>query len=389
MDYKECVQSKVEIVFQIAGRYMSDQLAPAQAREQLGSEMENIRPAQLDAVKAELGKWLREAGSLIKTEKLFDLFKPYLPLPYHNLAKGHPLKNYYEENGCVRNFLLEIDNMEGEEASVDAWRNIYALMKKYEIHVKRLEKNFFPFMVSAGFRLQVEKAKGSAKQLVDQIQTNIDRLDGEDIIEFLVDQRNLTKKASDYLDLEERVLFPKALSGLTQQDFQELRASDDLYGYVYISLPDEYVPEEEKTGTNPETVLQCQPDLTKRSPFIPDKIKQKLLKGEEKQITYLHNEGGNAFLITYSLLKETTGVPEMDRPAERSIDSSTCLSELFVSYPAFKEDFYDLDDELKDLRGQLGMEILKDATVGMLAKSLRMETNELTDKIIKLIENYR
>lgn len=478
MDYRERIQSKLDIVFQIAGGYLSEQLTAAETKEQMDREMVSIRPAQWEAVKIELGIRLKAAGSL-EAEKLFDLFKAYLPPPYHQLEAGHPLRNYQEEINSVRSCLLAIDEMEGEEMTLESWREVYAAMRGFEVHVRRQEKNLYPLMASVGLRLQAEKAKASGNAVISQIRQNEALLDQGEIIEFLVNQRSLTQIVTEYLELEERVLFPKALSKLTNQDFQELRASDDQEGYAFIAQPGIFILKEEKVRTDSEFILQNLLTAKKMdmvyytlsgelvssmvSRFgdriadaglpIPAEIKERLLNGPEQQIRSLYHEGEATFLVTYSLATDDLGksqgilkitedmseiresrngsaeradpkaikvtgresaerpglkeIQEMDKDnagesipkgfqalagrckrEERTIDSTTLISELFRMYPEFQADFYGLDEELQGLKGQWGMELLKGATVGMLAKSLRMETDDLVDGINGLLENY-
>jgi len=139
-----------------------------------------------------------------------------------------------------------------------------------------------------------------------------------------------------YLDLEERVLYPNALITFTARDFAELRGLDDQEGYAYIDLPAEFIPK----------------------------------------------EGG-------SFIRKEPGREGPEKKTEnRDIDSTQNIAELFRKYPGFRKDFYGLDEELKGLQGPLGMEILKESTVGMLAKSIRIEPADLAGRINNLLKSY-
>lgn len=436
MDYRERIETKVGILFQIADQYLSGQIPFEEAKELMGGEMASIRPAQLEAMKTELGERLTAEDNPAKSEKLFQLFRNYLPPPYHKLQAGHPLRNYYEENSMARSVLLAIDEMEGEEAARSDWREKYEFLSEFTVHISRLENNFYPLLIPIGMRLQVEKAKDLGKAIRDGISENLVRLENGKTFDFLLHQRNLSQNLMSYLDLEERVLYPKTLMSFTDLDFADIRRLDDQEGYAFIKCPAEFIPKEDrrflpkeagKDGTDPELILSAflaakdmgviyynlagevisvmGDPITEADLPIPEEIRRELLNGSEKKKEYFCRQGNQDCLITYSTVtdrlgkwqgllkiketisggKEFAGVKEFDGEA---IDSTQNIAELFRMYPRFRQDFYDLDDELKELQGLFGMEILKESTIGMLAKSLRIDAAELVDRINKLLKSY-
>lgn len=351
MNYRERIEAKVNVIFQITDQYMSGQIPYQEAKEQVNSEMIRIRPAQFEAVKAELGKRLKDAGSQVKSEKLLELFKNYLNPPYTKLESGHPLRNYYEENSAVRSCLVRVDEMESEEVTLDSWRNIYELLSGFKVHLKRQEKNFYPLMLPFEMRLQIEKAKELGDTIIHEIYKNQDMLKNGDIIDFLFNQRNMTQIIMNYLDLEERVIFPKALMSLNNQDFRNLRTLDDLEGYIYIRQPADFIPKEnirtfssgedysyhteikkKETGKvrtdfglllpallatkdigiiyytlSGEIVFVIGSEITEMDLHISEETRQVLLNGIKNQQKYWYNQGDRTFLITYSIVIDSFG----------------------------------------------------------------------------------
>lgn len=454
MDYRERIDAKVGMLFQIADQYVTGQISLEQAKESVGLEMVHIRPAQIEAMKIELGERLKKEDQT-KSEKLFELFQPYLSPPFHKLQDGHPLKIYFEENSRVRSYLLTIDQMEGESVAQEDWQEIYDLLGAFRVHIERQTKNFYPRLIALGLRLQTEKAKELGTAILDEIEKNRVRLEKGDLLDFLYNQRSLSQSLMNYIDLEERVLFGKALAGFAPQEFAELRKLDDQEGYAYIEPSAEFVPREKtstgmatqgsnleaqtgskeaQTGSeeaqspanlkNPDTsqelilpallsakemgVIFYSPSGTVVSMLgepikaqdqaLPEEIRRSLVDGTEKLKKFFAKKRNQMLLITYSLVRDQLGTLQgilMTRenlgeiPTEnRKIDSSQNIVELFKMYPKFQEDFYEMDEDLKGLRGPYGMEILKETSVGMLAKSLRMETDALVDQINQLLESY-
>jgi DUF438 domain-containing protein len=444
MDYRERTEAKVGVAFQIADQYLSDKIPLEEAKNQLAGEMANIRPAQFESIKMKLGEKLRVADSQVITEKLLNLFQNYLPFPYSRLELGHPIRNYYEENRIVRSFLVRVDEMEGEEATVDTWKEIYERLSQFQIHIKRQEKNFYPLLLPAGMRLQIEKVKELGDAIIHEISNNQEILKSGDLFRFIFHQRSLTQIFMNYLDLEERVILPKALRSLTEETFTELKRSDDMDGYVYIDKPADFIPKDTpKIGVDHgmllpavlasremglvyytltgEIVSVLGEQITKEDLPITEGTRQAILNDSEKKLKYWYNKGNKRFLITYSLvmdhqknrlgiLKTKEDISEIlalsreclegnqsdqtvktDQDiirAAKIIDTNQKISELFARYPKFQIDFYHLDEELMGLKGLMGAEILKEATVGMVAKSLRVDPAVLAAKINKLLDTY-
>ena len=434
MDYQERIDGKVGMLFQIAEHYLSGQVSLEQAKESIGFEMVHIRQSQVEAMKTQLGQRLNELDSA-NAKKMFQLFQPYLSPPFHKLQDGHPLKNYFEENGRMRDFLLQLDQMEGAMAAQEDWEEFYTLLRGFRLHIERQTKNFYPLLASKGLRLQIEKAKSLGEAILDSFEKNYILLEKGKLLDFLYQQRSLSQNLMDYMNLEERVLYGKALGELTLQEFIDLRKSDDAVGYAYIETPLEFQlrerqsavmePEKEKGKSenhdvSPDRILSellsakemnailydpygklvsvMGEPAEPRDQLLEEKVRQNLLSGDEKKKRFFFQEDNQMFLITYSLVMDEQGVLQGFlktkenlsgiRTDHRRVDSSQNIGELFKIYPKFQEDFYELDEDLKGLKGPFGMEILNESSIEMLAKSLRMDTEMLVDQINQLLKGY-
>jgi DUF438 domain-containing protein len=382
MDYRERIEVKVGILFQAVDQYLSEQISMEEAKERISIEMASIRPAQFEAVKRELEKRLKRSGDGTASQKLFQLFGNYLTPPYHKLREGHPLRNYSEEAAYARSVLLQIDEREEEETPEEEWQRLYELLRGFSVHIIRQEKNFYPLLTAKGLGPQVERAKELGSQASKALAENRVRLENGVLIDFLYYQRSLSKTYSKYLDLEERTLYIRGLSLLSSDDFATLRKKDDEEGYAYIEQPVEFIPEENSwigVGSPTDDALIKSSDYSGDPvPNIPVQIKSLLLQRNGDPLHYDIKEGGRTYRVTYSLLDE----PDAQVGADQNI------AELFRTYPRFQEDFFRLDEELVSLKGPFGMELLNDSTVEMMAKSLRIDTNNFLDRINQLLKSY-
>lgn len=430
------IQTKIGTIFQIADLYLLGKIQIEEAKEQIYNEMVDIRPVQFEAFKNELGKRIIKVNDDEETKKLLSLFANDLPFPYKKIKEGNPLRNYCEENNRVRRHLIEIDEMEGKDESFDVWMDLYESLSKYKIHIQRLKKNFYPLMIPLGMSRHVQNAEKLGERIIDNITKNQKLLNDGDILNFLLNQRQLIMNFMDYLKLEEKVLLLKASELMTNEDLLGLRNQDDLEGYAYIEKPIYFVPKENQNiflkkdpmdaqvdmdknknyglllwalleakkinliyfGLSGELLYSVGEEIEESDRYLSEKTKQLLLRERKEQRRSMVQRGNKSYLITHCLVKDHQGKPqgflmikEEQHDLEdikKTVDSNQNIAELFDLYPKFKEDFFNLDKELVGLKGPMGMELLKESTIEMLAKSLGIDTKVFMDQINELIERY-
>jgi hypothetical protein len=150
-----------------------------------------------------------------------------------------------------------------------------------------------------------------------------------------------------------------------------------------------------------ENLIFCLGDTLTEGDFqIPNQVSGFLkLRGTPIKIRRIEN--GRSFLITYSLVKDRTGNTQgilltkqdkgkgAEKPEQPAgITREQDLSELFEKYPGFRSDFFTLDEQLRGLNDPLALKMIQQATVGELAKSLRLDPDELAEKIQGLLNAY-
>ncbi|QIB68712.1 hypothetical protein Ami103574_04975 [Aminipila butyrica] len=335
MDYRQGIEAKVGLLFQIADQYLSAQISLEQAKDLIRVEMGHIRPAQYEGMKKELAKRLQESGGRSNPGKLFELFQNYLTPPFQKLPKGHPLRIYLAENVCVRGYLVQMDELEEEGASLEDWVALYETLSHFAVHIKRQEKNFYALCTSSEIYSQAQTAEDLGRAVLEELEKNRERLINENIFDFLYYQRTLSQMLMRYLDLEERVLYPEVLLRLTEEDFAALRRLDDQEGYAYIPHPEEFVPQAPEPGAALEaratadvilrSVLAAKElkiifynlsgkavfseggSLAAKEKQLPKAVRQDLLKDSCRQQKHCIKEAEETLLVTYSAVRDDRG----------------------------------------------------------------------------------
>ncbi|WP_426350333.1 hypothetical protein ACPWSR_03585 [Alloiococcus sp. CFN-8] len=320
---------KVKAIFQIVQEYFYGKMSIEEAKSFIFGEMAFIRPKEFAAVKLELRIWLDK--NIWDKDCLLRLFEDYLSPSYSFLEEGHPLKIYQEENNRIRDFLEKADELQEKEVALEEWKATFKLLDNFNKHYRRQQKNFYPLLIQLEMKEEIERVNELGDCIIKEMKLNLNLLCEGNTIEFLYYLRELLNRITNFLTFEERVLFSKALSKLSNLDFQELRKIDDIEGYIqgYIPLP------------------------------YGDRMDKEPVR------EYKRNEVSREIL-----------------------DGRDNIKSLFYKYPKLKRSFYSIHEDLMGLKTPMGRDLLKNSTIAMVAKSLGWKEEELIRKINQLIESY-
>jgi hypothetical protein len=145
---------------------------------------------------------------------------------------------------------------------------------------------------------------------------------------------------------------------------------------------------------------------------LPGRVAYELNKTGKPQRRVIDAEDGSgAYVVTYAIARDHGGNPHgylMTRqradgfpsgaradgdgaPAvsgRAAVTPDTGMAELFSAYPLLWKDRGKLDEELSGLGDPMALEMLRQATVGELARSLGADTGRLISKINELARGY-
>lgn len=246
MNTNKQYSQKVNSILEQARLYSIGKIKLEEAKENITLEMLNIRPCQYEEFKSRLGEKLRTSINVEEVKKLMQVFDGYIPFPFKELTEGHPIRNYFEENIKMRNLLIEIDKTENQEVLIDYWIKIYDTMKNYELHIKRQEANLYVYLEKVGMIEEVRKAKSYGMKIIMELEKNINYLKKGDSFNFLFSQRDFMSDVMNYLELEERILFPGAVINLEEEDFITIKKDDDETGYSFVQKVLDFTPNGDK-----------------------------------------------------------------------------------------------------------------------------------------------
>lgn len=437
--YSNRIETKALVILQMAEGYRTGKMSLEKAREALNEPMRYLRPIEHVALKEQLSIALESVKTEVEGQRLAQLFSTYFPPPYDKLPLGHPICHYYLENVRLKEVLLEADQLLEGNSTVADWKRVYDRLQPYHKHLERNRKNLYPKLekqLSEGLEKKLKEMENEVKRqlsdMADQVEKELDHL-------FLLDQQQLIKNLSLLMELEEKGVYTRALEVLSSETWQVIRVLDDACGYAYISVSEPF----DATATSPFTrqpshvpwPIESEAFLEALTSFdsatlalfdpkgrllcrrgtalsasdnLEEKVTQWFLNKDNKRLKGLTCLEGRDYLVSYTKIPRETDyfiLKTMEAHSTQYLDldalavvedyekdgltpeDERTLQEIFKAYPQLEASFFDLYEELKDLKNDpMGTELVQNATVKMLATALSIAPYELALKMNSLLE---
>lgn len=173
-------------------------------------------------------------------DDLLDVFKDVLVVNNLNLPKGHPIQTYADEAAVLKVLAIEIGLKIGRKFVKNQWLELYEKLNKINVHFSRKQHQLFPALERKGFDRPSKIMWTFDDRVRDAIKAAYQLLKEDKDEAFLQAQPNVIFLVEDILQKENDVLYPTSLKLLTEDDFVEMRKSDDEIGYCLIDNPPAY-----------------------------------------------------------------------------------------------------------------------------------------------------
>jgi len=183
---------------------------------------------------------------------------------------GHPIFTFRMENEVIVRLLEamaeSINNWdEGQTSALEALRRQAVDLKNIEKHYSRKENLLFPYLEKKGFEGPSMVMWGVHNEIRGQLREfeaaiQVENPDQDAAAKLFVPLGNTIR---EMIYKEEKILFPEALSRLTDAEWAEIRAQEDQIGYFNVDPQSDWQPDSspksistsQSKGTNMEDLL--------------------------------------------------------------------------------------------------------------------------------------
>lgn len=168
-----------------------------------------------------------------------------------NITQGHPVHTYLLETQLIHELVKELENVDVTN-DYQKYYNIFNHLSTVEKRFARKENQLFPFLEKRGWTNPSQNMWSFHDTIRDIFRLVRKNLEEQDVAavnrntEFLID--NLLR----LLEVEQRVLFPRAMEILTEEDWVNMRQGEEEIGWMLHKEPAKYPAEEAKEDIKEE-----------------------------------------------------------------------------------------------------------------------------------------
>ena len=172
--------------------------------------------------------------------------------------EGHPVYVFKQENLALRAAILRIrriidqygktEDAELKDQLLQGLTRQFDLLGQFENHYTRKEKVFFPIMERYGHDSPPKVMWGVDDEIRDLFMTARKTLESGDLVATKAHFEAFAKEFEEMIFKEEAILLMILLEIFTQDDWLQVAADSDAYGYAIVKPTAKWVPHRETFG---------------------------------------------------------------------------------------------------------------------------------------------
>jgi PAS domain S-box-containing protein len=152
------------------------------------------------------------------------------------LPEGHPVSVYFQENDIIHNLLEELSAADSK-VELQKYTNIFNQLQTIEKRFARKENQLFPFLEKKGWNGPSQGMWSFHDNLREQFRLLRQNIDAKEYDKIKINTPFLTEGIYRLMQVEETVLFPKALELLTEKDWIIMRSGEEEIGWMLPQPP--------------------------------------------------------------------------------------------------------------------------------------------------------
>lgn len=181
--------------------------------------------------------------------------------PFFNLADGHPVRVYLEENMLIRGLISSINSINIVD-NFDEFDQKFKKLLLVEKHFARKENQLFPYLEKYGWTSPSQNMWAFHDDIRAEIKSARILAEQKNIPSLMQQLQRVFSSLEHIMQVEEGRLLPRAMEMLDESDWAEMREGDEEIGWMFDEAPTPYPP---------KTYIHPSQDNTKRKlPFSLD-----------------------------------------------------------------------------------------------------------------------
>jgi uncharacterized protein len=221
--------------------YLKGKISLQEAKNRMNSSFESVTAEEFALAEQHLQSYGISDDTLAeRMEEILEIFEDVLTSTKLNLPKGHPIRTYIDETEEIRRVLSFMKELLNRKFIKNQWLEAYDKLSEISIHFSRKQNQLFSALERKGFDKPSKVMWTLDNNIRDIIRKSKNLLNADKDSEFLSLQSEVLEMVEDMMVKETEILFPTSMELLNDEEFIEMRISDDEIGYCLIDNPPEY-----------------------------------------------------------------------------------------------------------------------------------------------------
>ncbi|MGL4107417.1 PAS domain-containing protein [Clostridium sp. LP20] len=232
---------KIKKLLEIKVDYLKGKTTLDEAKKEMNASFEKVTAEEFALAEQHLQSYGISDDTLAeKMEEILAIFEDVLISTKLDLPKGHPIRTYIDETVEIRKVLYSMKELLNKKFIKNQWSEIYDKLSQISIHFSRKQNQLFSALERKGFDKPSKVMWTLDNNVRDVIRKSMKLLNEDKDSEFLSLQSEVIQMVSDIIEKEVEILFPTSMELLKDEEFIEMRISDDEIGYCLIDTPPAY-----------------------------------------------------------------------------------------------------------------------------------------------------
>ncbi|MPM36033.1 hypothetical protein SDC9_82628 [bioreactor metagenome] len=244
-------KERIEKMVAIKLDYFNGRISLEEAKNKMKASFEKITAEEFAIAEQHLiSHGISDDVLTERLAEILEIFDGILVSTEVEVPKGHPIRTYMDEIIEIRKVLTSMSEQLNKKFIKNQWLELYDKLSQISIHFSRKQNQLFPALEKRGFDKPSKVMWTLDNNIKDIIRKSKALLSEDKDKEFLALQPEVIDMVKDMMIKENEILFPTAMEMLTNEDFINMRISDDEIGYCLIDNPPDFVNPDSKVTAN-------------------------------------------------------------------------------------------------------------------------------------------
>jgi DUF438 domain-containing protein len=232
---------RVDKMIDIKLKVFNKELTPEEARQLVNKTFDHITAEEFAYGEQHLyNAGITDEIMAEGMDDIIDVFRDVLSVNRLDLPSGHPIRTYADEAAAIKKVLHQMEVKLRGKFIKNEWLELYVQLSQINTHFSRKQHQLFSALERKGFDRPSKIMWTFDDRVRDAIKDAYELLQADKDQSFVEAQPNVIHLVRDILSKERDVLYPTSLKLLSDEEFAEMRISDDEIGYCLIEKPKPY-----------------------------------------------------------------------------------------------------------------------------------------------------